>query len=66
MEGRNLMKSICIKTNNPESIKYLLNELRNSKIENIYFSCKKFKIYENIIIHFKGKDEKKFLKESND
>ena len=57
------MKSICIKTNNPESIKYLLNELRNSKIENIYFSCKKFKIYENIIIHFKGKDEKKFLKD---
>ena len=57
------MKSICIKTNNPESIKYLLNELRNSKIENIYFSCKKFKIYENIIIHFKGKDEKKFMKD---
>lgn len=57
------MKSICIKTNNPESINYLLNQLKNSKIENIYFSCKKFKIYKNIIIHFKGIDEQKFLKD---
>lgn len=57
------MKSICIKTNNPESIEYLLEELNNLKPDNIYFSCKKFKIYQNIIIHFTGKNEKKFLQE---
>ena len=55
------MKSICIKTNNPKSIEYLLDKLNNTNYDNIIFSYKKFKIYENIIIHFIGKNEKKFL-----
>ncbi len=57
------MKSICIKTNNRHSIEYLLEELNNFDLENIYFSCKKFKFYRNIIVHFTGENEELFLYE---
>lgn len=49
-----LSKSICIKSNNPEVISYILDELDNLNIENVYFSCRKFKNFTNIIVHFKG------------
>ena len=45
------MKSICIKTNNVNSLKYLLYLLDNSCIKNICYSYKKYKYYKNIIIH---------------
>ena len=45
------MKSFCIKTNNKEIVKYLLN---NFSFPNTYISVKKFKIYENVIIHYTG------------
>lgn len=48
------MKSICIKTNNNDTIEYLLDKLKNIEINNIKFSCLKFKIYTNIIIHYTG------------
>ena len=48
-------KSICIKTNNNQNISYIINELNSLKIDNVYFSCKKFKNFINIIIHYKGK-----------
>ena len=57
------MKSICIKTNNQKTINYLLDELNNIELDNVYFSCKKFKVYQNIIIHFKGTNNKLFFKE---
>lgn len=38
------MKSICIKLTNETTAKYLLEQLDNFELENIYFSCKKFKI----------------------
>jgi putative sporulation protein YtxC len=57
------VKSICIKTNHQKSIEYLLENLSNLNLDNVYFSSKKFKIYQNIIIHFKGKNEKIFLQE---
>lgn len=57
------MKSICIKTNNQKSIEYLLESLDELKLDNVYFSCKKFKIYKNIIIHYKGNDEQLFLQQ---
>ena len=57
------MKSICIKTNNQKVIDYLLDGLNNISIDDIYFSCKKFKIYENIIVHFTGNNNKLFCKE---
>lgn len=55
------MKSICIKTNNEKMLTYLLNELRLSKLDDICFSCNKFKHYHNIIIHYSGNDTNKFI-----
>lgn len=57
------MKSLCIKTNNLDTIDYLLNELNDMFIENAYFSCKNFKSYTNIIIHYTGNDSEYFLSE---
>jgi len=54
------MKSFCIKTNNSQIIDYLLKSLDSIPLENIYYINKKFKIYENIIIHYKGDDENSF------
>ena len=51
-----LMKSVCIKLNNQKTAEYLLEQLNNFDIDNVYFSCKKFKIYYNVIVHFKGKN----------
>ena len=55
------MKSIALKTNNPQTIEYLEHELKNIDIDNCYFSCRNFKHYTNIIVHYKGNDEKKFI-----
>ncbi len=57
------MKSLCIKTNNSNNIDYLLNELEHINIDNVYFVCKEFKSYNNIIIHYTGLDEELFLNE---
>ena len=54
-------KSICIKTNTSSNIDYLLNELTILKIDNVYFSCKNFKNYTNIIVHYKGRTSHLFL-----
>ena len=48
------MKSFCIKTNNVKIQDYLLNNLANIDLEDIYFIKKEFKIYQNIIVHYKG------------
>ena len=50
------MKSLCIKTNDSNIISYLLNELKYSKLENIFFSENQFQHYKNIIIHYVGND----------
>lgn len=55
------MKSFCIKTNNDHIINYLLNNLACMDFEDIYFIDKKFKIYKNVIIHYKGTNESEFL-----
>lgn len=55
------MKSIALKTNNPQTIEYLENELENFDLDDCYFSCKNFKHYTNIIIHYKGNDVKSFI-----
>ena len=54
------MKSLCIKTNDSNVISYLLNELKYSKLENIYFSENQFKHYKNVIIHCLGNDFSSF------
>ena len=50
------MKSLCVKTNNPQNIDYLLNSLETLDIEDTCFSCRTFKHYTNIIIHYFGND----------
>ena len=54
------MKSICIKTNNTEIIDYLLKSAEKLNIENIYISIKKFKHFNNFIIHYIGTEYIKF------
>ena len=56
------MKSVCIKTNDTNSIKYLLNELEHIDLENICFTLREFKHYKNIIIHYSGTHNELFLK----
>lgn len=56
------MKSVCIKTNNQKSIDYLLKELEVFPLENIYYSCKKFSKYINVIVHYDEKQKNAFLK----
>lgn len=57
------MKSIAIKTNNSQTIEYLKNNLKKIYLKDVYFSCKNFKHYTNIIVHYKGNDTQEFLKE---
>ena len=54
------MKSFCIKTNNKKILAYLLN---NFNFPNTYISIRKFKIYENIIIHYTGENSTAFYNE---
>ena len=56
-----MLKSLCIKTNNKDIINYLLEDIENLNIDNVYFSNHKFKIYTNMIIHYTGKDLTLFL-----
>lgn len=46
------MKSLCIKINNQEIIDYLLEKFSSLNIDSLYISNHKFKIYENVIVHF--------------
>lgn len=55
------MKSFCIKTDNNKIIYFLQTEFEKIELEDIKFSKKQFKIYKNIIIHYKGKNKKEFL-----
>ena len=55
-----MINSICIKTNNQKIIHYLLTSFENTDLDNIYLSNHQFKIYENVIIHYKGDDENHF------
>ena len=57
------MKSICVKTNNENLLKYLLNELDYIEIKPVIISTNKFKNYNNIIIHYRGNESKKFIHE---
>ena len=54
------MKSICIKTNNDEIINYLFKLCENIPLNNIFITIKKFKHYNNFIIHCKNKNISEF------
>ena len=55
------MKSLCIKTNNSNLLQYLLNELRHLELDNVCFSLKNFKHYNNVIIHYNGNNNSEFI-----
>lgn len=48
------MNSLCIKTNNDDILKYLKDEFTEFNMSDVYFSTNEFKLYKNIIIHYKG------------
>ena len=54
------MKSFAIKSNNNQINKYLLNSFENYNLEDFNISYKKFKIYNNIILHYKNKNTTEF------
>ena len=45
------MKSLCVKTNNLDVLSYLQKSFENINLEDTYISIKKFKHFNNIIIH---------------
>lgn len=51
-----MLKSFCIKTNNNRIVDYLLNNFENVELDNLYISKLEFKLYNNFIVHYKGKD----------
>lgn len=55
------MNSFCIKTNNNDILAYLLKRIKEINFEELIYSKNKFKVYENVIIHYQGKDNEKFL-----
>ncbi len=55
------MKSLCIKTNNSNLLQYLLNELRHLELDNVCFSLKNFKHYNNVVIHYNGNNSSEFI-----
>lgn len=55
------MKSICVKTNNIDITNYLQKSFENINLEDTYISIKKFKHFNNIIIHHKGNENTRFL-----
>lgn len=56
------MKSFCIKTNNREIINYLLNKFDKIDFANISCIDRKFKIYNNFIVHYTGENLEEFYK----
>ena len=54
------MISICIKDNHLNIQEFLINEISNSNIDDIYYSKHNFKNYKNVIVHYIGNDINKF------
>jgi len=51
-----VLKSFCIKTNNKKIVDYLLKNFEKAELDKLYISKLKFKLYNNFIIHYKGKN----------
>ncbi len=59
------MKSVCIKTNNSQIIDSLLKSFEKINLEDTYISIKKFKHFNNIIIHYLGNSLSEFYTHSS-
>ena len=55
------MKSIAIKTNNSQTIEYLKENLSKINSKEVSLSCKDFKHFTNIIVHYKGNNTEEFI-----
>jgi len=51
-----VLKSFCIKTKNKKIVDYLLKNFEKAELDKLYISKLKFKLYNNFIIHYKGKN----------
>ena len=49
------MISVCIKENDSNLQDFLIDEINKSGFDNILFSKHSFKIYDNLIVHYKVK-----------
>lgn len=56
-----MLKSICIKTLNKNVLNYLLENIETLGLNNTCFSYKKFKTFDNVIVHFYGNNTTLFL-----
>ena len=54
------MKSFCIKTNNTDILDYLLERIEELDFEDLVYSKKQYKIYQNIMVHYLGESPKEF------
>ncbi len=54
------MKSFCIKTNNTNILDYLLERIKAIDFENLVYSQNEFKVYQNVIVHYRGDQDTKF------
>lgn len=50
------MKSFCIKVNSEKQKDFLLEQLEQIELSGFYISYLEFRVYKNIIVHYKGKD----------
>ena len=57
------MISICIKTNNKNIISYLMKNISNINLDNIFFVTRHFSKYNNVIVHYTGSNIPIFLDE---
>lgn len=57
------MISICIKTNNKNIISYLIKNISNINLDNIFFVTRQFSKYNNVIVHYTGSNIPIFLDE---
>ena len=48
------MKSLCIKSNNTDIIIYLLDKFQTINLDDLYVTNRKFRLYENVIVHYNG------------
>lgn len=55
-----MIKSFVIKTNNCNILNYIIGTFKSNTPNNFYLSKNKFKIYDNVIIHYTGNDENVF------
>ncbi len=55
------MISLCIKINNDDVLDYLVNEINKTTISKITCKRHKFKVYENVIVHYQGDDCESFF-----